>query len=101
MPEISRDYRISKEHPTLSGHFPGNPVIPGVVILDHARQLFEDSFKGKRIKKMNNIKFMRPLFPEQEFCIRLKEVAEDKIKFDCIFDGEKMIHGTFIIENKS
>lgn len=29
-------FTISDEHPALPGHFPGNPIVPGAVTLDHA-----------------------------------------------------------------
>ena len=32
MPEIS--LVVPTDHPCLAGHFPGNPIVPGVVILD-------------------------------------------------------------------
>jgi 3-hydroxymyristoyl/3-hydroxydecanoyl-(acyl carrier protein) dehydratase len=32
----TRELRIDPEHPAFPGHFPGFPVLPGAVLLDHA-----------------------------------------------------------------
>jgi acyl-coenzyme A synthetase/AMP-(fatty) acid ligase len=34
-------FSISAEHPALPGHFPGNPIVPGVVTLDHVLDLID------------------------------------------------------------
>jgi acyl-coenzyme A synthetase/AMP-(fatty) acid ligase len=32
----SLTFMITPDHPALAGHFPGQPIVPGVVLLDHA-----------------------------------------------------------------
>jgi 3-hydroxyacyl-[acyl-carrier-protein] dehydratase len=31
---VTFDFYVSVEHPALSGHFPGCPIVPGVLLLD-------------------------------------------------------------------
>ena len=31
---VERTLTVMKDHPALSGHFPGVPVVPGVLVLD-------------------------------------------------------------------
>lgn len=100
MLNISHTYRVLENHPALAGHFPGNPVIPGVIILDYARELLENALPKTRIKSITTIKFMQPVFPEQEFCIHLKASDKNKVKFTCLCNEKKIIYGTFVIENK-
>ncbi|RBC43168.1 hypothetical protein BRN41_12545, partial [Xanthomonas oryzae pv. oryzae] len=35
------DFVVPHDHPCLPGHFPGRPVVPGVVVLDHVLQAVE------------------------------------------------------------
>lgn len=36
-----RVLRIALDHPAFAGHFPGNPILPGVVVLDEALRAIE------------------------------------------------------------
>ena len=31
-------FTIPHDHPALPGHFPGNPLVPAVVLIDHASE---------------------------------------------------------------
>lgn len=49
----------------LEGHFPGNPIVPGAVLLGLAQQGLRDS--GYEISSIQRVKFLRQLLPGQAF----------------------------------
>ena len=51
---------ISHEHPSLNGHFPNNPIVPGVVILDQVMRLWQEK-TTKQIRQINHAKFVHLL----------------------------------------
>ena len=57
---FTRALLIQKHHPALAGHFPGNPIVPGVVLMDQIQRLwFEHT--GKLVTVVWNAKFTSPL----------------------------------------
>ena len=48
----------------MPGHFPGNPVAPGVVLLDRVAAAVERIW-GQRVGGFPQVKFQRPLRPDQ------------------------------------
>ncbi|PNS08583.1 hypothetical protein [Solilutibacter silvestris] len=69
-------FRIAGDHPALPGHFPGRPIVPGVVILDHVQQAIErDHGAFAAPIKLAQVKFLQPLLPEQEAEIVLEPSA--------------------------
>ena len=62
--DIRVPLRIASTHPALPGHFPGNPIVPGVVLLDHVAAALEN--EGARLARIGVVKFLTPLKPEQE-----------------------------------
>lgn len=65
--------RIAASHPALAGHFPGNPVVPGVVLLERVAAAWK-AWRGARVGKVD-AKFMRPLLPDEDAVIELHESA--------------------------
>ncbi|WP_439686084.1 Acyl-coenzyme A synthetases/AMP-(Fatty) acid ligases-like protein [Cupriavidus oxalaticus] len=55
---------IDASHPAMAGHFPGNPIVPGVVLLDHAL-LALGSALGRPLvpTQAGTIKFLSPVRP--------------------------------------
>ena len=76
---------ISADHPSLSGHFPGRPVVPGVLILDRVRALLALEFPRLCLQRLTQVKFLRPLLPEQSAIVHWQSdsisAAELRVKF--------------------
>jgi len=62
MNELHYGFTISSDHPALTDHFPGNPIVPGALILDHVllgcETLVSVSLQSLALKE---IKFKSPL----------------------------------------
>lgn len=58
-------FQIPHDHPSLPGHFPGNPVVPGVVILDRVFAAIEAAHGSAAAWRLPQVKFLQPLLPGQ------------------------------------
>jgi len=93
-------YRIPITHPCFAGHFPNNPIVPGVVLLNYVQQQLLAVFPNDRICTLTQAKFLHPLLPEQDFTVSLMQSSAHSIKFTCLRELETLVTGTFIIAAK-
>jgi 3-hydroxyacyl-[acyl-carrier-protein] dehydratase len=73
--------RLNAGHPIFEGHFPGNPVVPGVCQVQMVKELVEKELKNPvRLYESDNIKFLSMINPLVnsilEFNIHIKPIAE-------------------------
>src|SRR5215510_6107216 len=70
--------RIAHSHPALPGHFPGRPIVPGVLLLDHVQQAAQQ-WLGTHVVPgaLPQVKFLAPLLPEQDAEIELRLTGEE------------------------
>ncbi|MEI6456531.1 MAG: 3-hydroxyacyl-ACP dehydratase [bacterium] len=55
---------IHPGHPVFEGHFPGNPVIPGVCQVQMVTEILEEIYRKKfRLTEADNIKFLSMINP--------------------------------------
>lgn len=87
------DLKVPASHPCLPGHFPANPVVPGVVILDLVSTHILDMRPGYRISGIPQVKFLAPLAPETPFQLSWNEAEAGRIDFHCEAKGQRLIQG--------
>ncbi|NYZ61192.1 hypothetical protein [Luteimonas deserti] len=58
--------RVPGTHPCLPGHFPGHPLVPGVVILDRVVAAIEAEHGPLGALRLPQTKFVQPLLPDEE-----------------------------------
>ena len=57
---------INKDHTIFDGHFPGNPITPGVCMMQIIKELTEEiTQKSLFMESSSNIKFMAIINPEK------------------------------------
>lgn len=75
---------VAADHPCLAGHFPGDPIVPGVLILDHVLAAIEAMRSAPGTDKrqgplgplrLPQVKFVQPLRPGQAAEIQLDAIA--------------------------
>jgi len=74
---------INAQHPSLPGHFPGNPVVPGVVILDEVLHTLAQWQPHWRVSGFSSVKFLQPLLPDEVFTVELQQTKANRLKFEC------------------
>jgi 3-hydroxyacyl-[acyl-carrier-protein] dehydratase len=91
--EVSRAIRAN--HPSLPGHFPGTPLVPGVVILDEVLAALVEWRKDCQLTGIRSVKFLVPLKPEQPFTISfsLSDDRASEVNFCCRIDDRLIVEG--------
>ena len=75
---------LNANHPIYRGHFPGNPVVPGVCQIQMVKELVEKTGNHSlKLVESDNIKFLSMinpnLTPRLEFRILIKPIADRQI----------------------
>ena len=75
---------IGADHPSLAGHFPGHPVVPGVVMLGEIMKTIREMVKERiEFVGMPSAKFLSPLSPGEPLTIRIDRQGHGAMEFTC------------------
>lgn len=84
---------IPADHPALPGHFPGRPVVPGVVLLDRVAQAAQAAFGLGAPVGLPRAKFMAPVLPGEEVQVALDRRGPARITFSLSVGGRLVASG--------
>jgi 3-hydroxyacyl-[acyl-carrier-protein] dehydratase len=67
------EFRFGSDNPTFAGHFPGQPILPGVFQLEMTRAAAEWVLHcSLDIREITKAKFLRPIMPHELVRLNLK-----------------------------
>ena len=79
-----RTLAIHKDHLALPGHFPGHPIVPGVLVLDEVIETLGEQY-GQRliVSGLPSVKLSSPLLPEELLTITVESEGAETAAFTC------------------
>ena len=98
--------RIAPDHPAFAGHFPGAPIVPGVVLLDAAvhaaMQTLRLAPSGKSetsspVCQVSSVKFLSPVGPDETLKLSCATTASGSLRFDISSGSRKVATGTLVL----
>lgn len=91
-------WAVPPDHPALAGHFPARPIVPGVVLLDHAL-LFAAQMRGEVPSggwQVAQAKFFVPVVPLQVLRFALQTTSRGAIAFSVRCEGIEVAAGSLL-----
>ena len=88
---------IPSTHPALDGHFPGQPIVPAALLLDQLCECLQET-TGYRFRQAKQIRFLRPIKPNQLIVIKCEVKNSDDYRFQCSVEGDLVVKGLLSTE---
>ena len=81
---------VAADHPAYAGHFPGHPILPGVVLLAEAMAAIGVATgRGPERWTLANVKFVAPVTPGSALALRHEEV-DGNVRFE-VRAGDRVV----------
>lgn len=82
------------DHPAAQGHFPGNPVIPGAVLLGEVLRAIEAGLSvDLSTCRVRSAKFFAPVRPGDSIAIEFSRTQAGDIRFACAVGDQAVLKG--------
>ena len=87
-------FQFPANHPCGAGHFPGNPIIPGALLLDEVlARIAENLSIHDAVWHVKSAKFPQPARPGDVVLASYSLTTGGEIRFECAVSGNKVLSG--------
>ncbi len=91
---LERAWSVPADHPALPGHFPGRPIVPGVMLLNAVEATLADH--GFRVRECLQVKFIAPVAPASPLTLRLEISEGRQVRFVIHAAGQAAVAGVLL-----
>jgi 3-hydroxymyristoyl/3-hydroxydecanoyl-(acyl carrier protein) dehydratase len=85
---------FAADHPAFAGHFPGMPIVPGVLLLDEALSaIAADLGVGLEYCTLKAVKFRNVARPGQALQLRFESSSPGQVRFTIATAGQPIAEG--------
>lgn len=93
---IKADIRVNSNHPILMGHFPEQPIVPGVCMLEMLKEVIQfNNNKKYQLESASMIKFLTmfapPQFTSATFNIQINPFESNKLQVNASLNSDDTI----------
>jgi 3-hydroxymyristoyl/3-hydroxydecanoyl-(acyl carrier protein) dehydratase len=98
--EYNGQLRVPAEHACFTAHFPGQPLVPGALLLQWLCQRVAQQFPQQRVVKVASMKFLRPLLPGDVCALKMRcQASRDRLRVELVCAGEMVCRGVLIVRS--
>ncbi len=94
---LQGQFIVPADHPCLPGHFPGDPIVPAVLLLDLSCAVL----RGLRpelgpLREVRTVKFMQPVRPGEPVQVTFNQTAPGSLRFSCATAAGVAVQGQML-----
>lgn len=103
MNDIHTHTCVPPDHPSLAGHFPGRPIVPGVVLLDLVLEAIrQNSEHAVELHSIASTKFLHAVAPDTRVDMHIRFLPDEqpgrlKARFSASHANSPIFEGSFVL----
>lgn len=86
---------FAADHPVFAGHFPGQPIVPGVLLLDAAVHAVQQALAADGVAavtcQVSSAKFLSPVSPGEILKLSWGDTGKGQIRFGISDPGGRQV----------
>ena len=102
MDAINTIIRVPEQHACFAGHFPGQPIVPGALLIQWILREIHQQHPRGQVRAVNSIKFSASLKPGDQCMLETRyDEHSQKLRLSCLSGSTLICKGGVVLVSNS